>query len=100
MSDPDRWLADQLAGAPESLRKRIWAAWGRERAEVAEVADGAGGAGVAERLRGVAERLMEEAKAGKPDRETAMTLLAADALITLACEWTAEHDPERLGILR
>jgi hypothetical protein len=27
----------------------------------------------------------------------AMTLLAADALITLACEWEAEHDVEPVG---
>lgn len=31
---------------------------------------------------------------------SALDLLAADTLITLACEWVAEHEPERLGELR
>ena len=42
---------------------------------------------------------MEEAKSGPPTRETAMTLLAADALITYACEAVTVEDPDRLGEL-
>jgi len=48
-------------------------------------------------LRAAADRLVEEAKRGAPDRSTALTLLAADALATYACEWTAEFEPLRLG---
>jgi hypothetical protein len=80
-------VARRLAAAPESLRRRLEAA----------LAAGAGGAGdLAARLRVVAERLLVEAKSGPATRETAMTLLAADALITLSCEWTAEFAPERM----
>jgi len=41
--------------------------------------------------------LLEEASNGKPARETALTLLAADALVTYACEITAELAPSRLA---
>ena len=91
MSDSGGWVARRLAPAPASLRRRIEAA----------LAEGAGAAEVAEelpgRLRAVAQRLLAEAKSGPATRETAMTLLAADALITLSCEWTAEFAPERMG---
>jgi hypothetical protein len=55
--------------------------------------------GFAAVLRGRAEELLAEARAGAATRDTAITLLAADALMTLACEWTAEMAPERLGAL-
>jgi hypothetical protein len=48
-------------------------------------------------LHAAAERLLREAKSGGADRTTALTLLAADALATYACEWTAEHSVEDLG---
>lgn len=48
-------------------------------------------------LRELAEQLLTAAKSGPPTRETALTLLAADALITFACEAVAEEAPERLG---
>ena len=48
-------------------------------------------------LEDLAETLMEEARSGPPGHDTAMTLLAADALITYACEVVAEQEPERLG---
>lgn len=51
-------------------------------------------------LQVAANGLLEEAKRGGPDRETALTLLAADALVTFACELAAETAPERLGDLR
>ena len=44
----------------------------------------------------VAEALMLEAKSAPPTSDTAMTLLAADALITFACEAAAELDPGTL----
>lgn len=52
--------------------------------------------GFGEVLRGRAEELLAEARDGQATRETAITLLAADALITLACEWTAEMEPALL----
>ena len=48
-------------------------------------------------LQSLAETLMEEAQTGPPTHDTAMTLLAADALITYACEVVAEQEPEKLG---
>lgn len=54
---------------------------------------------VYEVLRGVAERLLAEAKAGPPTRQTALTLLAADAFMTFACEAVAEAAPDRLAEL-
>jgi hypothetical protein len=90
VSDPGEWVARRLAAAPGSLRRRIETA-------LAAGAGGAEGAGdLAARLRVVAERLLVEAKSGPATRETAMTLLAADALITLSCEWTAEFAPKRM----
>ncbi len=37
---------------------------------------------------------------GEGSREDALTLLAADALMTYACQATAEGEPERLADLR
>jgi hypothetical protein len=48
-------------------------------------------------LRRRAESLLAEVSAGAPDHATALTLLAADALMTLACEWAAETEPGALG---
>ncbi len=45
----------------------------------------------------IAENLLSEAKSAPPSRDTALTLLTADALITYACEALAEGDPERLA---
>jgi hypothetical protein len=51
-------------------------------------------------LYAAAARLLAEAQSGPPNRDTALTLLAADALVTLTCEVVAETAPERLGELR
>jgi hypothetical protein len=45
----------------------------------------------------MAHRLVEDAKSGPASHETAMTLLAADALITYSCEIVADEQPERLA---
>ena len=45
------------------------------------------------------EELLAEVKGGPATHDTALTLLAADALITLACEWVAETDPRALADL-
>jgi hypothetical protein len=48
----------------------------------------------------VAARLLDETKQGDAGRETALTLLAADALVTYACEMVAETAPDQLGNMR
>jgi hypothetical protein len=48
-------------------------------------------------LKLLGDRLLEEAKCGPPTRETALTLAAADTLMTLACELVAEQNPESLS---
>lgn len=44
--------------------------------------------------------MLAEAMSASPTHATALTLLAADALMTFACEVVAETAPERLGDLR
>lgn len=90
MSTAERWLEGRLAGVPRSLRARI---------EQACRTGATQGTDLAVRLRAAAERLLAEAAGGPPTRETALTLLAADALVTLACEWVADTDPEGLEAL-
>ncbi len=51
-------------------------------------------------LEETANRLLERAKSGSPSRETALDLLAADALITFALEAQGEADPRRLIDIR
>ena len=46
-----------------------------------------------------ADQLMREAESAPPTRDTAMTLLAADALITYACQAVAELEPKKLAEL-
>ena len=55
---------------------------------------------VADALRTLADALLREAKERGDARDAALTLLAADALVTYACEAVAEAAPERLGELR
>lgn len=88
MNDVERWLEPRLVGVPEALRERILQAVGGER--------GAGKAGVVEGLRAAGERLLHQAVQASPGRDTAVTLLAADALMTFACEAIAETNPEGL----
>jgi hypothetical protein len=88
VSQLEGWLDQRLARAPASLRQRIEGALSGAGADLTGSPAG--------RLQAVAERLLQEAKVGPATRDTAMTLLAADALITLACEWTAEFDPAGL----
>jgi hypothetical protein len=41
----------------------------------------------------IAESLLGESGSAIPDRSAAITLLAADAVVTLACEWEASSLP-------
>jgi hypothetical protein len=49
-----------------------------------------------ERLRQLGDGLLAQAKSEPASRDTALTLLAADALMTFACEALAEVDPSGL----
>jgi hypothetical protein len=51
-------------------------------------------------LRAAADALLQEAKQGPPTHDTALTLLAADALITLSCQAVADSDAGALSTLR
>jgi hypothetical protein len=91
------WLAARLQGVPESLRARIEEAVARPAARLD--APG-GGVEMASALARAGTELLARAKAMPPSRDAALTLLAADALMTYACEALAEQAPERLGELR
>jgi hypothetical protein len=69
-----------MTDVPDSLRGRI--------------VDAVKGGNVSEQLQNAGEELMLEAKSASPNRDSAMTLLAADALITFAQEAMAELDSE------
>ncbi|MBI4500113.1 MAG: hypothetical protein HY700_03030 [Gemmatimonadetes bacterium] len=92
MSEARRWLNSRLPEAPPSLRRRI-----EQALDLHQVPPDHS---VADALRAVAAAMLEEAKTGGPARDAALTLLAADALVTYACEVTAETDPARLAELR
>jgi hypothetical protein len=85
---PGAWLDSRLLGAPAALRDVLIV----QRAGVSVQREWAP-AEFAAALRGRAEELLAEAMAEPPTRGAALTLLAADALLTLACEWVAERDP-------
>ena len=104
MTELEIWLEPRLAGVPESLRRRILAAVRRyavssqstaHRSQLA--AHSTQLTAYSTQLTEIAENLLSEAKSAPPARDTALTLLAADALITYACEALGEGDPERLG---
>lgn len=97
MTDPHAWVADRLAGAPESLRERVQLA-------VASLDSGTDTIAFSNALMAAAEQLLASPPASptpptSPHPE-ALRLLTADALITLACEWVAECDPAGLGQLK
>jgi hypothetical protein len=94
LTDLMSWLEPRLTEVPESLRTRILDAIAGGRA------DGRTGGQTAEALRTAGEELMLEAKTAPPTYDTAMMLLAADALITFACEAVAEEEPQKLAELR
>jgi hypothetical protein len=97
-------LTARLIAAPESLRATVY-----DAAHTAvQRTSGSVRGDFAEQLMAAAERLMATAVAPAapassptpPTPPTALSLLTADALVTLACEWVAEREPERLGELR
>ena len=99
MTGLSSWLEPRLEDAPATLRDRII------RAVADRTADGrtggrADGSSLYDQFAAVAEELMREAKSAPATRDTAMTLHAADALITFACEAAAETEPSQLSELR
>jgi len=84
------WLDKRLRDAPLSLRTRILRA-----IRSAHTSDSS----LRETLEEVARDLLEEAKSGPPNHDTALTILAADALITYSCELAAETEPQTLAEL-
>jgi hypothetical protein len=88
------WLEPRLTEVPESLRGRILDTVSGGQS------DGRTGATGSASLHRTGKELMSIAKTAPPTHDTAMTLLAADALITFACEAVAEEEPERLAEMR
>lgn len=82
------WLARHVAAAPPSLAKRLMAA-------VEDSVEGGSGALAEAAL----ERMRAAAALPDRDRETAYQLLAADALLTYACQAAAEEGPGALRAL-
>src|SRR5689334_12295600 len=75
------WLEDQLSDAPAELAERT--------REFVARAGGAGPHGLA----AASELALREAVAAAHDRRSALDLLAADALVTLALAASVERDP-------
>lgn len=85
--DPERaWIAERLQDAPARLRDAVLAAW-----------DAAGSAEPGARCARAALHLLRDAERLARERAGALDLLAADALLTLACERVAETEPARLA---
>ena len=86
MSEALAWLAPRLAAAPADLADRMRSA----------VADGSG-APVPDALAAAALACLRRGIDGGERRAAALDLLAADALLTHACEAAAEEDPSALA---
>ncbi len=93
MSDLVAFLEPRLARVPAALADRI-------RQSSARTTLPPGPFPLRLRLERLAQILLDQARRGKANRETAITLLAADALITYACESIAESSPADLAELQ
>ncbi len=82
------WVTSHIDGAPEALRARV-----EEWLQAAGVADGS----LEDRLADAGALALDASDAPGAGRESALDLLAADALITLALLHRAEYDPGTLG---
>lgn len=91
MTDPVRWLDGREPAAPPALRAVV----------DAYIATTDGSRPLPERLADAALTALDAAVRGASDRSSATTLLAADALLTYACEAAAEVGPDALeGLAR
>ena len=88
------WLEPRMVDVPDSLRTRIL------DTVKSRQSDRLTGGRLSEELRRIGEELMRSTQSAPATRDTAMTLLAADALMTFACEAVAEGEPERLSELQ
>lgn len=84
-----RWLSERFKAVPDALRVRL-------QRVLTHYDDSGHPADVFRRL----ARITIEEFRGDASRDDALTLLAADAFATYACEAAAELDPARLGSLR
>ena len=81
------WIADRVGRAPTELRDQIL----RDTEGISATAS------LPEALASAGQAALKRALAAPADRRTALDLLAADALITLALLAQAEVRPEDLG---
>ena len=86
-SEARKWLSERIADAPDALRERMLEA-------LAEVN---GGDTIYGQLADAAEICLRNAMAEQALRVCAMGLLAADALMTHACEAAAEAGGDELA---
>lgn len=100
MTETSRWLDQRTPPMPWELRRAVDAAL--EAAELggaevrAEAGAEAGAESVADRLADAGLATLARVVRASQDRSTAAELLAADALLTYACEAAAEAGPETL----
>lgn len=109
MNEVGEWLDGRRPAMPAELRRAVDAALDRAADDEPErVLDGPAGAAaggesvggyVADRLAGAALATLSRVARASPERGTAAELLAADALLTYACEAAAEAGPEALDRL-
>ncbi|MGH7657748.1 MAG: hypothetical protein ACREL6_05895 [Gemmatimonadales bacterium] len=84
---PD-WLERHTSTAPPVLRERV----------LRHVDGGSAGEDPADRMARAGRHALASAlRREQPRREVALDLLAADALVTLALLWRAEHNPETVA---
>jgi hypothetical protein len=86
MSSARHWLETRLQGAPETLRVRMTEA----------LAD-TDNTSIADQLAAAAEQCMRIALKHPSERASALDLLAADALLTHACEAASEQGSAELA---
>ena len=87
MTDVAAWFAEHSAGAPEALRARV----------EHYLSAAPEGASRAETLAAAATEALAVVVAQGRDRQAALDLLAADALVTLSLLAEAKEAPEALG---
>ena len=89
MSDAQRWLDARPRPLPSPLREAVRVAVERTSA----------GTDLPSRLAMAALDLLRSVARGPTDRRVALDLLAADALLTAACEAAAERGPQDVARL-
>lgn len=98
MTGVARWLDARRPPMPLELRAAVYAACAARPATGAATGPG-GGAALADRLAEAGLEALGRVASAPPERGTAIELLAADALLTYACEAAAEAGPESLDRL-